>query len=130
MLTEECPHAGEDLAALDEDVFHIIIHQQVHIAHAVTALRVSEGIVDIALRIGLDHWKGAKRLGDEFQLLHQDGEFTCLGLELGSGYRNEIPDIEEFLEDVIIKRLILSRADLIPVDIELHASFSIFQLGK
>ena len=115
------PHRGDDLRPLDEHVLYLRVHDEVNVPLAVAQLGIGEGVIDNAVNLLHDR-KNPQRLA-------QNGKFLCVNTELsGLGDEGEaldaddVADVKQFLPDGVVHRLVLARADLVPLDVDLDPS--------
>ena len=106
------------------------VHQQVHVPHAVTQLGVSEGVVHIALLIGLDGRQRTNRLAQNGELLHEHTRFTGLRGERRALDPHNITAVQQLLEHRVVGGLVLARTEFIAVEVDLDFAGGVLQLGK
>ena len=114
----ECAEYG---STLQEGLLYAIINDEVNVALAVTQLWIIELVVSHAILILHDReWLQA--LGEQAQLLGVNRNLASLCTENETLYADEVTDIEEFLENSIIKVLVLVWTNLVAGDINLDSS--------
>ena len=128
-LVEVLTHGSDNLSPLDEYILNLRIHYQVNISLTVAEFRVSEGIEDLSVKLLHDR-KHAQGLAQQGKLLGMDAELTGLGEESETLDSDNIPYVKEFLPDGVVHGLVLTRANLIPLDINLNASRFILELSE
>ena len=114
----QCAEYG---STLKEGVLHAIIDDEVNVALAVTQLWIIELVVSHAILILHDReWLQALR--EQAQFLGVNRNLASLCAEYETLYTDEVTDIEEFLENSIIKVLVLVWTNLVAGDINLDSS--------
>ena len=121
---------GDDLRPLDEGFLHLRVHHEVHIPLAVAELRIGKAVMDGAVGVGLDDGEDAEGLGKDREFLRVDGELARLGDEGEALDAHDVADVQEFLEDGVVHRLVLAGADFVALDIHLDASGRVLQLHE
>ena len=114
----ECAEYG---STLQEGFLYAIINDEVNVALAVTQLWIIELVVSHAILILHDReWLQALR--EQAQFLGVNRNLASLCAEYETLYTDEVTDIEEFLENSIIKVLVLVWTNLVAGDINLDSS--------
>ena len=122
-------HRGDDLRPLDEHVADLRIDDQIHIALPVAELRIREGVEDLAVLL-LDDRQHAQRLAQQGELLGVHAQLAGLGDEGETLDTDDVTDVQKLLPDGIVHSLVLFRADLIPLDIDLDPAGGILELAE
>ncbi len=115
---EVFPHRGDDLRPLDENVPDLGVHDEVNVPLAVAELRIGERVIDNAVNL-LDDRENPKGLAQDCQLLGVDAELAGLGDECEALDADDVADVKQLLPDGVVHRLVLARADLVPLDVDL-----------
>ena len=71
-----------------------------------------------------------QRFAEQGQRLCVDGNLAHLGDENIAGNAYDVADVEQFFKNGVVKRFILSRADVIPFYIQLYAAAFILQFNE
>ena len=95
-----------------------------------TQLRIGEAVIDIAICVRLDDRKDPQGLAEHGEFLGVDTQLAGLGNEGESLDTDYVADVEELLPDGIVHRLVLSRAYLIPLDVDLDPARGILELSE
>ena len=137
-LIKHSAHGAYDGGALEEDLFHSLVDDEVHIALAVALLGVVEAVVRHAVFVLHDR-QGSQALGEHGQLLRMYGDFAHLRAEDEALDTDEVAYIEQFLEDEVV-HLLLNGGGLlafghgclyvIATDIDLDTPFRVLQLDE
>ncbi len=122
-------HGVEHPRALEEDFLHAFVDHEVHVAAAVTLLRVGECVVGLPV-LHLDDGQRAEALGEERYLLGVDGYLAHLSAEHEAAYAYEVSDVEELLEDYVVLVFVLAGAEVVAADVDLYPSESVLQLHE
>ena len=126
---EVLAHRGYDLRPLDEGLLYLRVHNEVHIPLAVAEFRVREGVENLSVLL-FDYRKHAQGLAQQGELLYVDGKLAGLGDEGETLDAHDVAYVEEFLEDCVVHSLVLARADLVAVDVNLYASALVLNFSK
>ncbi len=129
-VVEVAAHGGDDPGPLDEGLLHLGVNHQVYITLAVAEFRVGEAVVDGTVGIGLDDGEHPQRLGQHAQRAGMHRQLAGLGDEGEAGDADDVADIQQFLEDGVVERLVLSGADVVPLDIDLDAAGVVLQFDE
>ena len=128
-LVERGAQRADNERALQEDVLHARIDDEVDIALAVAKLGIVEAVVDHSV-LFLDYGQGLEAFGEQHEFLGMDGYFSRLCAEDESLHADEVSQVEQFLEHRIIERLVLARTNVVAGDVDLNAALGVEQLGK
>ena len=120
LLGEGVPHGLDHPAAGLEGALDFGIDHEVDIPHPVAELRIGEGVVHLAVFIGLDRGQRADGLAQHSEFLDQHTRLTGLGGERGPLHADDVAAVEELLEDGVVHRLVLAGAKLIAVEVNLN----------
>jgi len=120
-FVEEVAHGAEHQGAFAENVFDLIVDNQVDVALTVAEFGVGKGIEHFAVFF-LDHRQGAQGFGQYGKFLCVDGYFTHLGTEHVAFDANKVADVQEFLEHGVVQFFVFSGADGIPGQVDLNAA--------
>ena len=113
-----------------EGLFHLRVDDQIHVAHPVPQLGVGEGVVHVAVFVGLHGGQGPDGLAQHRQRRDLHRRLSDLGLERLAFHADEIPAVQELLEHVVVQPLVLSGTQLISVEVNLKRTFVVLQFGK
>ena len=123
------PHCGDDLRPLDEHVLDLRVDDEVNVPLAVAQLGIGESVIDYSVNLLHDR-KNPQRLA-------QNGKFLCVNTELaGLGDEGEaldaddVADVKELFPDSVVHCLILTRADLVPLDVDLDSPCRVLDLAE
>ena len=129
-LVEELAHGADDLAALDEDILHLRIDDQIHIALTITQFWVAECIVNLTVFL-LDDWQWTQRFAQECELFAVDRQFAGFGQENETFDSDDIADIEQFFEHFVVEGGFgVVTADVVAFDIDLNLTGVVLQFEK
>ena len=123
-------HGGDDLRPFDEHLFHLRVHNQVHIPLAVAQFRIGKAVVDGSVRIGLHDGQHAQRFAQQHQLAGVNAQLPGLGDEGKAFDADDVTDVQQLLEHGVVQGLILAGADIVPLYIYLDAAGGILELHK
>ena len=126
---KELAHGFDHLAPLEENLLHAGIDQEVDVALAVAQFRIVESVVGHAVLL-LHHGQRPEAFREEYQLPGVNGDFACLSAEHIAFHADEVAQVEQFFEERVIERFVLSGADVIAGDVHLDAPFGIHQFGE
>ena len=115
------PHRGDDLRPLDEHVLDLRVHDEIHVPLAVAELRIGERVIDYSVNLLHDR-KNPKGLAQNCKFLCVNAELAGLGDESEALDADDVTDVKQFLPDGVVHSLVLSRADLVPLDVDLDSS--------
>ena len=93
-FVEKLAHGVDDLGALEENVLHPFVDDQVHVTLAVALLGIGKGVVHIPVLILFHHRQRAERFGQHGELVHVNRFFSRSGAEYGAFYADEVADVE------------------------------------
>ena len=120
-VVEYAAQSAEHGSTLQEGFLYAIIYDEVNVALAVTQLWIIELVVSHAILILHDReWLQALR--EQAQFLGVNRNLASLCTEYETLYTDKVTDIEEFLENSIIKVLVLVWTNLVAGDINLDSS--------
>ena len=105
----------------DKSFPDIRIHDKIHVPLSVFELRIGKCVVHLAVLFLYDG-EHSQRLAQQSKFPGVYGELSGLGYEGKSPDTDNVPYVEKFLENGIVHRLVLARADFIPLDINLYPS--------
>ena len=129
-VVQVAAHGAHRAGALHEGLLHPGVHHQVHVAHAVPQFGVGEGIVHVALLVGLHHGQRPQGLGQHGELLHVERQFPGAGAEREAPQSDEVAQVQQLLEDLVVERLVLAGADLVAGDVDLLIPGVVAQHGE
>ena len=109
-------NAADDSRALNESVLHLGIHDEIHIALAVTHVNIGQAVI----LLGED----LQALGEQRYLFCMDGDFTGFGFENIALNADDIADIQLFEIGIVFL------ADNITCHIALHDPLEILQAAE
>ncbi|CDC93316.1 putative uncharacterized protein [Roseburia sp. CAG:380] len=116
LLIKETSDAADHLGSLNEGVFHVLIHDQIHISLTISGIGIGQSMM--LLR------KDLQTLGKKNDLLCMNRDFTCLCLKYLTLYAKDITNI------VFLKVRIGLLTDLISCNIKLHFPFQILYITE
>ena len=125
-IVEILAHGCHNLCSLHEHVLHLRVHNEVHISLPVAEFRVAECVeyLSVCLFHNREHLEG---LAEKCQLFRMNGKLAGLGDECEAFDSHNVAYVKKFLEDGVVHCLVLSRADFIPVDIDLDSAVCILE---
>ena len=123
-LIEELTHGTQYGSTLQEGIFHTLIHNEVNITLTITLLWVFKLIVCLTILI-LNNRQWLQALRQNGNLLSMNRDFSHLCLKHFTLHSDEVTNIEQLLEDLIIKFFILTRTDVVTSDINLDSTLAI-----
>ncbi len=123
------PHRGDDLGSLDENVLHLRVHDEIHVPLAVAELRIGERVIDNAVNLLYDR-ENPQGLAQDCQFLGVNAELACLGDEGESLDADDVTDVKQLLPDCVVHRLVLARADLVSLDVDLDPTRGILDFAE
>ena len=123
------PHRGDDLRPLDEHVPYLRVDDEVNVPLAVAELRIGEGVIDNAVHLLHDR-ENLQGLAQDGEFLGMDAELAGLGDEGESLDADDVTDVKEFLPDSVVHCLVLARADLVPLDVDLDSPCRVLYLAE
>src|SRR5579862_7494799 len=97
------------------------INDQVGISLAVAEFRISYGIKSLPLFL-LNHRQGPQGLGQERQFTDVDRNFSRSRREYKSFDAHYVAHVNQVLPDLVVKRLVFSRGDVVTPYIKLDLS--------
>src|SRR3546814_13153981 len=101
-----------------------------YIAVPVTQFRICETIKYLSFFISLYHRQRSKGLGKHGHFFHMYGYFTRFSNKRIAFYTDDIANIEKLLKYGIVHGIILTRAQLVTVQVKLDPPGRILKLGK
>ena len=123
-FVEHAAKGAEHGGALQEDVFHAVIDDKVHVALAIAQLRVVEGVVGFAV-FHLDDRQRTKRLAQQLDGASVYGDFTHLSAKHETLDAHKVADVEELFEKHVVGVFVFTRAEVVAADIHLDAPFGV-----
>ena len=120
-VVEIFPHRGDNLRPLDEHVFHLRVHDEIHVPLTVAELRIGERVIDDSVNLLHDR-KNPQRLAQNGKFLGMNTELAGLGDESEALDADDVTDVKQLLPDCVVHRLVLARADLVSLDVDLDPS--------
>ena len=129
VLVEELAHGAQHGGTLHERVFHAVVDDEVHVALAGAHLRVVELVVGHAVLV-FHYRQRLEALREERQLLGVDGDLAGLCLEDETAYADDVANVEQLLEDHVVKVLVVLGADVVTGDVDLYAALAVLQLHE
>ena len=130
LLGEGVAHGLDDPAAGLESALDLGVDHQVDVAHPVAELRVGERIVHLPVLVGLHGGQRANGLAQHGELLDEHARLAGLRGEGGALHPDDVTAVEQLLEDGVVHRLVLPRAELVAVEVNLNLARSVLQLGE
>src|SRR6185437_3186991 len=106
----------DNLAALDEDLAHVLVHDQVHITLAITQLHVLQTVPFL--------WQWQEIFAEEGDLFHMDGQLSGTRAEQVSADANVIAQIEQ------LKKIETLVADSVLLYVDLQLLPALLQMGE
>ena len=122
-------HGADDFRALQEGIFHAVVHDEVHVALAVAQFGVLEGVIGHAVLV-LHDGQRAQALGQYGQLLGVHADFARLRAEHEALHADEVAQVQQAFEDGVIHIFVLVRADVVAGDVHLDAPFGVLQFDE
>ena len=128
-LVKETAHGRDDFGPLHECLPNLRVNDKVYISLAVSQLRIRECIKHLTILL-LDDREHAQRFAQHCKLFCVDRFLACLGNKSKTFDTYNISNIKQFLENCIVKGLVLTRANLVPLHINLYPSALIHKLNE
>ena len=129
-LVEEFTYRIGHAGPFYEGLLHVVVDHEVDVTLPVAHLCIAEGIVCLSVCVHLHDGHGLQRLGEQGQLFDHDGLLPHLGAEHLATDPDDVSYVEQFLEHLVVHDLVLARAKLVTIDVDLHPAGGVLELGE
>ena len=109
---------AHDARAQAEDVAHLGVGDEIHVAPAVASLLVAQAVPLVG--------HGLERLAQELDVVGLDAQLAGLGHHHGAGGADEVAQVDELLPDGVVPAV----GQVVAADDDLDAAGAVFQVGK
>ncbi len=101
-IVEDTANGADDGGTLEEGVLDASVYDEVNVALTIAQFGVVEGVIYLAVGIGLHHRQWLQALAQHGHLHHVNTDFASLGAEYIALHANEVPQVQQLLEYNII----------------------------
>ena len=130
LFIEERTHRIEQFCSFHKRFFHVVVHRQIHVATAVSLLRIRKSIVRFPVSISFYYRKRFQSFCQNCQSINMHRNFPNLCFENCSANSNKIANIKQFFENHIVHCFFLIGRNIISRNINLNTPFRILKFSK